>query len=46
MEILAAVVETSGSGKSTLLKALLGFYSPAEGDINFFAKNAKTHTLT
>ncbi|AIG27347.1 ATP-binding cassette domain-containing protein [Brevibacillus laterosporus] len=46
MEILAAVVETSGSGKSTLLKALLGFYPPAEGDINFFAKNAKTHTLT
>ncbi|MED1787055.1 hypothetical protein P4V47_05955 [Brevibacillus laterosporus] len=25
---------------------LLGFYPPAEGDIYFFAKNAKTHTLT
>ncbi|ERM16083.1 ATP-binding cassette domain-containing protein [Brevibacillus laterosporus] len=33
-------------GKVLLLKALLGFYPPAEGDINFFAKNAKTHTLT
>ncbi|MBG9773141.1 ABC transporter ATP-binding protein [Brevibacillus laterosporus] len=43
---LAAVVGTSGSGKSTLLKALLGFYPPAKGDIYFFAKNAKTHTLT
>jgi len=43
---LAAVVGTSGSGKSMLLKALLGFYPPAEGDIYFFAKNAKTHTLT
>ncbi|AUM65305.1 ABC transporter ATP-binding protein [Brevibacillus laterosporus] len=43
---LTAVVGTSGSGKSTLLKALLGFYPPAEGDIYYFAKNGKAHTLT